>query len=59
MSIKKWTLQFTSGIFYYAPTNKWGYTQYELYGTGYMGRILQIVEILGKIRDMTRLCDRK
>ena len=36
-----------------------GYTQYELYGTSYMGRILRLVEILEKIRDTTRLCDRK
>ena len=29
------------------------YTQYELYGTPYMGHLLRLVEILAKIRDRT------
>ena len=31
------------------------YTQYKLYGTGYMGRIFGLVEHMKKIRDMTSL----
>ena len=30
-----------------------GYTQYELYGTPYMGHLVRLVEILTKIRDTT------
>ena len=29
------------------------YTQYELYGTPYMGHLVRLVEILAKIRDKT------
>ena len=29
------------------------YTQYELYGTPYMGHLVRLVEILAKIRYMT------
>ena len=29
-----------------------GYTQYELYGTGYMGRIWELIKMLEKIRDI-------
>ena len=35
------------------------YTQYELYGIGYMGRIFGRVENMKKIRDMTSLHGRK
>ena len=31
------------------------YTQYELYGTGYMGHFFGLVEIYEKIRDVTSL----
>ena len=31
------------------------YTQYELYGTGYMGHFFGLVEIYKKIRDVTSL----
>ena len=34
---------------------KMKYTQYELYGTGYMGRSFGLVENMKKIRDMTSL----
>ena len=35
------------------------YTQYELYGTGYIGHIFRLVENMTKIRDMTSLHRRK